>query len=187
MDKNLTLEGKEALNRIYELLDDGDGNCRILKSDFSQEIWKSRRGTRKPHESRIYEILTEREKGKESPLNDVLREFSRKVNNPPFTALLQEDGTLLASASDAEEPTDAEGPFNKFLAETSAFFEVVRLGAMKEILCTSQEKNLLIRALPETGCFHLLIMEKKKLPRDLRKHLAELDREMAALEMEAVS
>jgi len=187
MDKNLTLEGKEALDRIYELLDDGDGNCRIFKSDFSREIWKTRRGTRKPHESRIYEILTEREKMKESPLSSILRDFSRKVNNPPFTALLQEDGTILASASETEVPTDGEDPFNKFLTEASALFETTRLGTLKEVLCTSQEKNLLIRALPEKRCFHVLVMERKNLPRNLRKHLAELDREMAALEEKAVS
>jgi hypothetical protein len=181
MDKNLTLEGKEALRRIHELLDDVDGSCKIFKSDFSQEIWKSRKGTSKPHESRIYEILSDKEDSEPSPLQKLLSEFAEKINMPPFTALLQEDGAVLAEASVAENDGNIKGDFHKFMQEAVSLFKSIEIGDIKEILCTSEEKNLLIRTVSERGYLHVLILDRQNHPKDLRKQLASLDREIAAL------
>lgn len=181
MDKNLTLEGKDAIKRIYELVDEMDGSCRIFKSDFSQEIWKSRRGTRKAHASRIFEILNNRDDADPSPLQELLSKFAEATNTPLFTALLQEDGTLLAEVSSEEQNGVPLDDLHRIIREASPLFASVLKGELKETLCTSQERNLLIRALPPQRYFHVLILDRKNHPKDLRKQLASLDEEIAEL------
>ncbi len=181
MDKNLTLEGKEALKRVYELLDDVNGSCKIFKSDFSQEIWKSRKGTNKPYEIRIYEILSDKEASEPSPLQRLLSEFAEKINRPPFTAFLKEDGTVLAEVSAEKNNGSLKGEFHRFMQEAVSLFKSIQMGDLKEILCTSEEKNLLIRTVSEHGRLHVLILDRKNHPKDLRKQLALLDKEMSAL------
>jgi hypothetical protein len=181
MDRNLTLEGKEALQRVLELINEADGGCKIFKSDFSQEIWKSRRGTKKPHESRIFQILTEKETLQPSPMQALLSKLHGELSTPPYTAVLGEDGTVLAQASggngDGEPPAD----FQKMIQEAASLTTAVDMGPLNEILCTSQEKNLLIRNVPRAHCFHILIVDRTQHPKDLRKHLSLFDEEMAAL------
>lgn len=181
MDKNLTLEGKDALTRIRELVDETDGSCKIFKSDFSQEIWKSRRGTGKPHTSRIYEILTDREDSAPSPLQALLAKFADAMGVPLFTAFIREDGTTLAEAPSERENGVPLDDLKRVIQEAPGLITSVLRGAMKETLCTSQEKNLLIRSLPKPGHYHVLILDRDNLPRDLRKQLASLDREIADL------
>ncbi len=54
-----TLEKKEALNKIYELLDREDTSARVFQSDFSSDIWKARQkgGNGKGRASRLQELL----------------------------------------------------------------------------------------------------------------------------------
>jgi hypothetical protein len=183
MDKNLTLEGKDALKRIYELVNETDGTCKIFQSDFSQEIWKSRRGTAKPHESRIYEILTDKEDSAPSPLQGLLDKFAEQIQSPPFTAFLREDGTLLAKVSSEKNNGFSLEDLNKIIQDTTPLFTSVLMGEVKETLCTTQDKNLLIRTLPQQGCYHILILDRNNSPKDLRKHLAVLDKEIAELSL----
>ncbi len=181
MDRNLTLEGKEALQRIHELIDEADGGCKIFQSDFSQEIWKSRRGTRKPHESRIFQILTEKEKPQLSPMQALLSKLHATLSTPPYTALLGEDGAVLAQAAAGNGNGEVPADFQKMIQEAASLMTAVDMGPLNEILCTSQEKNLLIRCIPHTQCFHILIVERNRHPKDLRKNLSLFDDEMAAL------
>jgi hypothetical protein len=187
MDRNLTLEGKDALDRIYQLTDETDGSCKIFQSEFSQEIWKSRRGTGKPHESRMYQILTRKEDDEPSPLQEVLKQFLARVGNPPFSAIIGNDGALLAQASAERGNGGPEGDFYPIIEEAVALFSAIDMGEMKEILCTSSEKNLLIRAIPQNECFHILVLERRKPQKDLRKQLGALDKEIVELLSPAAS
>jgi len=187
MAKNLTLEGKDALDRICQIVNEPDGNCKVFQSEFSQEIWKSRRGTGKPYESRMYQILTEKENDPNSPMEEALTAFLARVDNPPFSAIIGEDGSYLAQAPKEKNGGAPLQEFGKLITDAVALFEAAHMGEMKEILCTSLDKNLLIRTIPGKKCFHVLILEKSKHPKDLRKQLLTLDEAIAALpEMAAV-
>jgi hypothetical protein len=60
-EAGVTFEKKEALNKIYELLDRDDTSARVFQSDFSPDIWKSRQqGGGKSRASRLQEILEQR-------------------------------------------------------------------------------------------------------------------------------
>jgi hypothetical protein len=60
-EAGVTFEKKEALNKIYELLDRDDTSARVFQSDFSPDIWKSRQqGGSKARASRLQEILEQR-------------------------------------------------------------------------------------------------------------------------------
>jgi hypothetical protein len=60
-EAGVTFEKKEALNKIYELLDRDDTSARVFQSDFSPDIWKSRQqGMGKSRASRLQEILEQR-------------------------------------------------------------------------------------------------------------------------------
>ena len=60
-EAGVTFEKKEALNKIYELLDRDDTSARVFQSDFSPDIWKSRQqGTGKSRASRLQEMLEQR-------------------------------------------------------------------------------------------------------------------------------
>jgi hypothetical protein len=60
-EAGVTFEKKEALNKIYELLDRDDTSARVFQSDFSPDIWKARQqGTSKSRASRLQEILEQR-------------------------------------------------------------------------------------------------------------------------------
>ena len=184
MDTNLTLEGKDALNRILELVDEIDGSCKIYQSEFSQEIWKSRRGTQKPYESRIYEILSDKELISTSPLQELLSKFSEQFPTPPFSAILQKDGTVIAKTSPDKESEVSMDDLNRIIQEATPWFNSVLMGEMKETLCTTNDKNLLIRALPQEGYYHILILERKSHPKDLRQRLSSLDKELHAISLE---
>jgi hypothetical protein len=57
-EAGVTFEKKEALNKIYELLDREDTSAQVFQSDFSPDIWKSRQhGTGKSRASRLQELL----------------------------------------------------------------------------------------------------------------------------------
>lgn len=57
-EAGVTFEKKEALNKIYELLDRDDTSAQVFQSDFSPDIWKSRQhGTGKSRASRLQELL----------------------------------------------------------------------------------------------------------------------------------
>jgi hypothetical protein len=60
-EAGVTFEKKEALNKIYELLDRDDTSAQVFQSDFSPDIWKARQqaGT-KSRASRLQEILEQR-------------------------------------------------------------------------------------------------------------------------------
>jgi len=54
----VTFEKKEALNKIYELLDRDDTSAQVFQSDSSPDIWKSRQhGGTKSRASRLQELL----------------------------------------------------------------------------------------------------------------------------------
>lgn len=60
-EAGVTFEKKEALNKIYELLDRDDTSARVFQSDFSSDIWKARQqGGGKARASRLQEILEQR-------------------------------------------------------------------------------------------------------------------------------
>ena len=60
-EAGVTFEKKEALNKIYELLDRDDTSAQVFQSDFSPDIWKSRQqGGSKSRTSRLQEILEQR-------------------------------------------------------------------------------------------------------------------------------
>lgn len=56
----VTFEKKEALNKIYELLDRDDVSARVFQSDFSPDIWKSRQTGGEGRSSRLQELLEHR-------------------------------------------------------------------------------------------------------------------------------
>lgn len=57
-EAGVTFEKKEALNKIYELLDRDDTSAQVFQSDFSPDIWKSRQhGSGKGRASRLQELL----------------------------------------------------------------------------------------------------------------------------------
>ncbi len=57
-EAGVTFEKKEALNKIYELLDRDDISAQVFQSDFSPDIWKSRQhGAGKGRASRLQELL----------------------------------------------------------------------------------------------------------------------------------
>jgi hypothetical protein len=63
-EAGVTFEKKEALNKIYELLDRDDTSAQVFQSDFSPDIWKSRQqGGTKSRASRLQEILEQRRPG----------------------------------------------------------------------------------------------------------------------------
>jgi hypothetical protein len=60
-EAGVTFEKKEALNKIYELLDRDDTSAQVFQSDFSPDIWKARQqGGSKARASRLQEILEQR-------------------------------------------------------------------------------------------------------------------------------
>ena len=66
----VTFEKKEALNKIYELLDRDDTSARVFQSDFSPDIWKSRQGAGKGRASRLQELLEQRRPRPAQPPED---------------------------------------------------------------------------------------------------------------------
>ena len=63
----VTFEKKEALNKVYELLDRDDTSARVFQSDFSPDIWKSRQGAGKGRASRLQELLEQRRPAPQPP------------------------------------------------------------------------------------------------------------------------
>lgn len=60
-EAGVTFEKKEALNKIYELLDREETVAQVFQSDFSPDIWKSRQqGGTKSRASRLQELLESR-------------------------------------------------------------------------------------------------------------------------------
>ena len=59
-EAGVTFEKKEALNKIYELLDRDDTVAQVFQSDFSPDIWKSRQQGTKSRTSRLQELLESR-------------------------------------------------------------------------------------------------------------------------------
>ena len=59
-EAGVTFEKKEALNKIYELLDREDTVAQVFQSDFSPDIWKSRQQGTKGRASRLQELLESR-------------------------------------------------------------------------------------------------------------------------------
>ena len=59
-EAGVTFEKKEALNKIYELLDREDTVAQVFQSDFSPDIWKSRQQGSKGRPSRLQELLESR-------------------------------------------------------------------------------------------------------------------------------
>ncbi|MGH9319084.1 MAG: hypothetical protein ACRD3V_04235, partial [Vicinamibacteria bacterium] len=78
-EAGVTFEKKEALNKIYELLDRDDTSARVFQSDFSPDIWKARQqGGSKSRASRLQEILEQRRPpqiGAAAPSPDPFREL----------------------------------------------------------------------------------------------------------------
>ena len=56
-EAGVTFEKKEALNKIYELLDRDETVAQVFQSDFSPDIWKSRLQGTKSRTSRLEELL----------------------------------------------------------------------------------------------------------------------------------
>jgi hypothetical protein len=68
-EASVTFERKEALNKIYELLDRDDTSAQVFQSDFSPDIWKSRQqGGSKSRTSRLQEILEQRRPDQAPPV-----------------------------------------------------------------------------------------------------------------------
>ena len=59
-EAGVTFEKKEALNKIYELLDRDETVAQVFQSDFSPDIWKSRQQGNKSRASRLQELLESR-------------------------------------------------------------------------------------------------------------------------------
>ena len=59
-EAGVTFEKKEALNKIYELLDRDETVAQVFQSDFSPDIWKSRQQGTKSRTSRLQELLESR-------------------------------------------------------------------------------------------------------------------------------
>ena len=59
----VTFEKKEALNRIYALLERDDTSAQVFRSDFSPDIWKTRQQRGKGRSSRLQELLEQRREG----------------------------------------------------------------------------------------------------------------------------
>jgi hypothetical protein len=53
----VTFEKREALNKVFDILDRQDTAARVFQSEFSSDIWKARHETRRARESRLHEIL----------------------------------------------------------------------------------------------------------------------------------
>ncbi len=56
-EAGVTFEKKDALNKIYELLDREDVSAAVFQSDFSPDIWKTRQHGAKGKASRLQELL----------------------------------------------------------------------------------------------------------------------------------
>jgi len=61
----VTFEKKEALNKIYALLERDDTSAQVFQSDFSPDIWKTRQQGSKGRSSRLQELLEQRRDGTE--------------------------------------------------------------------------------------------------------------------------
>jgi len=59
----VTFEKKEALNKIYDLLERDDTSAQVFQSDFSPDIWKTRQQGNKGRSSRLQELLEQRREG----------------------------------------------------------------------------------------------------------------------------
>jgi len=71
-EAGVTFEKKEALNKIFELLDRDETVAQVFQSDFSPDIWKSRQqgGTPKSRASRLQELLEARRPAHEAAAED---------------------------------------------------------------------------------------------------------------------
>ena len=64
----VTFEKKEALNKIYALLERDDTSAQVFQSDFSPDIWKTRQQGSKGRSSRLQELLEQRGDGPAEPM-----------------------------------------------------------------------------------------------------------------------
>ncbi len=63
----VTFEKKEALNKIYALLERDDTSAQVFQSEFSPDIWKTRQQGSKGRSSRLQELLEQRRDGPTEP------------------------------------------------------------------------------------------------------------------------
>jgi hypothetical protein len=56
-EAGVTFEKKEALNKVYEILEKPESSARVFQSEFSPDHWKARHETRKARQSRLHELL----------------------------------------------------------------------------------------------------------------------------------
>ena len=91
-EAGVTFEKKEALNKIYELLDRDETVAQVFQSDFSPDIWKSRQqGGAKGRASRLQELLE-----------------SRRPVVDPGDATVPAEGQLREPVSEIVPPTEPE-------------------------------------------------------------------------------
>ena len=86
-EAGVTFEKKEALNKIYELLDRDDTSAQVFQSDFSPDIWKARQQGSKARASRLQEILEQRrpEQAPPPPIERTESEMGERSDLKPAT------------------------------------------------------------------------------------------------------
>ncbi len=56
-EAGVTFEKREALNKVYEMLEKPETSARVFQSEFSPDHWKARHETRRARQSRLHELL----------------------------------------------------------------------------------------------------------------------------------
>jgi hypothetical protein len=56
-EAGVTFEKREALNKVYEILEKPETSARVFQSEFSPDHWKARHETHRARQSRLHELL----------------------------------------------------------------------------------------------------------------------------------
>ena len=184
LEPNLTLEGKDALARIYQLVDEPDGTCRTYLSDFSQEIWKARRGAGGAPQSRIYQLLNDPPDRADRAWQALLDDLAGNLDGALCAALVGPDASTLASIPPAGHGMDPAS-LDRLLRQAAAAASAAGVGTIRECLVAAEAGNLLLCSLAGGRAHLALVLERGKRPPGLRRRLADLDRSAAALLQEA--
>ncbi len=186
-----TFEKGEALNKIFEILEKSETSARVFKSEFSQDIWRSRHETRRARKSRLHDILEQQRHqetdstapatsgpqsatAKPTPIIKDSTPLQRKI----LTEIRQQTPSILAAfffnmeteeieVDLVEAPSETE---NRFVIEKlPAFVKYLEnLTAMKNddhietLTMGSENFYLMVKCIPETGEGLALITDKSQ-------------------------
>jgi hypothetical protein len=156
-EAGVTFEKKEALNKIYELLDRDDTSAQVFQSDFSPDIWKSRQhGAGKSRASRLQELL-ESTRSREVPVVEARDDPGDET--VPVEPSRAEPVVVVPKAMEREKNLDRTPLKEQILAEIrdqtpsllAAFFFDLRTEEIDAELVTAPEETadrLIVDKLP---------------------------------------